>query len=234
MPENSETPASLGIELKPEVLWRAFTVDPQTLTSESFKKTLVPGHVNEDDPTKIGDGNEIGTYMSTNELMVEAAYAHTSLGLSVSAPRFNDRGSMSDKIILPQCGVICKVDTRNLETRKPKITPVLQGVYNNGFEGDEYIADEIPPENYRVVKLVLSRWANDGERVIVELEGSSNQQVGEAINKIKAEFQNKKSAAEEFARFLEGLDPNLRRNEFAINSRWRKYQDESSPKPSAK
>ena len=77
-PAANEVSAMSEIEQKPQTLYRAFTVDPKDLSVESLRQPLIPGASAQDDPTRIGDGNERGVYMSTNRTMVEAAYAHTS------------------------------------------------------------------------------------------------------------------------------------------------------------
>jgi len=74
MPEQ-ESFTAREIKEQPEKLYRSFTVNPENLTVEMLQEILVPGTENEDDPTKIGDGNELGVYMSTNPRMVETSYA---------------------------------------------------------------------------------------------------------------------------------------------------------------
>src|SRR3989344_2762986 len=101
-------------EKKPELLYRAFTVNPEELTVEMLSRILVPGTVNKEDATKIRDGNELGVYMSTNRHMVETAYASPSGGLSVKTPEHRDkRGAVTNFIPLPQCGIVVEVRTEN-------------------------------------------------------------------------------------------------------------------------
>ncbi len=171
--------------------------------------------------------------MSTNRTMVEAAYAHTSCGLFIPSSRFNDNGSIDSRIILPQCGVIVEIDTKGLVIRKPIIIPVLQGHYNNGYAGDEYIADSVPPEKYRVVRLVLSRWANDSERLVVDIENNSPDSLRGGIEKIQKEFGLREQAAIEFAAFIETLDPSQRLNDFIVRRKWNQYLETKKPVVSA-
>jgi len=186
---------------KPPVLWRGFTVNPNELSIEMFNKPLIPVNFSKEDPTKMLDGNENGVYMSTNKVMSERAYTNHSLGLFIETPKHYDRGSFVDRIKLPQCGVILEINTKGLNIRTPQITSYLEK--NNGYEGDEYIADEIPPENYRVAKLVLKISANDPEQYNIDV--SDNENLGEAIIKIKAEFELRKQEAINFKEFLESI-----------------------------
>jgi hypothetical protein len=45
--------------------------------------------------------------------------------------------------------------TEGLDLRQPFITRNLQGVYNNGFQGKEFIADRIPAKHVEVAGLRL-------------------------------------------------------------------------------
>ena len=211
---------------KPEKLYRGFTVNPEALSLQMLKQELVPGTVNEDDPTKIGDGNEIGVYMSTNSTMVESAYTHSRV--SITVPRYNDRGGITNFITLPACGIVVEVDTSNLAVRPPKITKTLQGVYNNGFQGDEWIADTVPKEAYRVTKLMLSAHANDVNKVVLDINGFNDEQMLEAINTIKNEFSNRKQEALKFKTFLESLPERERLNEFFLKRKYEKYKQNNT------
>lgn len=213
-------------EQKPEILWRAFTVDPRTLTVYTFSQVLIPGTSVEDGIEK-GNGNEYGVYMSTNRRMVETAYS--SKGLPVPAPRFNDNGSIVDWVTLPQCGVIVEVDTKGLSIRKPKMTSALRGVHNNGFEGDEYIADEVPAQNYKVVRLILSRAANDADQISIDVEGSNEEQIQQAIEKVQKGFQLREQQAKEYIAFLNTLDPGQRLNDWIVKSKWQQYLEAKKP-----
>ncbi|NQV00114.1 MAG: hypothetical protein HQ538_05200 [Parcubacteria group bacterium] len=188
-----------------------------------MQETLVPGTVNEDDPTRIGDGNELGVYMSTNPHMVEAAYAKGGGGRThIDVPEYHDGRTIVDRITLPSCGIMVEVDTNELKIRPPKIISSLQGVYNNGFEGDEWIADEIPSEHYKPVKLILSRWANDNQAFQLTIDDQSPEGLQSAIETIKEEFAQRQAAALEYKQFLESLNDKQRQNHFLIKSRWKK------------
>ena len=193
---------------KPEKLFRAFTVHPEELSLEKLREGLVPGNVNKDDPTKIGDGNELGVYMSTNPAMVESAYAaggYSIEGSAIEVPRHNSANGSTNIIRLPMCGVVYEIDTADLAIRKPEITPALQGVHNNGFEGDEWIADKVPADNCTVKKLILSEYANDRNRMEVDVSGLDDEKFQTAIELVKEKFAKKKAEALKFKEFLESL-----------------------------
>lgn len=229
VPQNYQdwkSPAPEGREQRPEKLFRAFSINPEELTVERLRQDLIPGRVNEDDPTKIHDGNELGVYMSTSSRMVEDAYAKGGAVGDIKTPRFDDGRTMTERILLPSCGIICEIDTRGLEIRKPQILPIWRLVYNNGFEGDEWIADRVPPEYYQVKKLILSRAANDPETLTVKIENKSDEVLQTAIDTIKQEFEKRKAAAEEFKQYLESLGDDQRHNFFAVKKGWQKWQEE--------
>lgn len=212
-------------KLRPEKLYRGITINPEELTVEKLRQTLVPGTVNSDDPTKINDGNELGVYMSTNVTMVARAYARGGMGMRrIETPKYMDRGAVANKIDLPSCGVVFEIDTHNLDIREPEITQVLQGVYNNGFIGEEWIADTVPPESVRVCKLILAEHANDANAVVVEVADNSDEALQAAIDSIKEEYGRRKIAAERFREQIEQLTERERLNQFKIDRIRRQIQ----------
>lgn len=207
---------------RPNILYRAFTVNPESLSLEMFTKPLIPGSQAVDNPTRIGDGNERGVYMSTNSYMVEKVYASGGKveGTFIETPRFIKNAGQENGISLPVCGVVVEIDTKGLAIREPKMIPALMGHYNNGFDGFEWIADMIPPESYKLHKLVLSTHSNDGEKLTIDVNGKNDEEVQKAIDRIRAEFARKKEEALKYKAFLEGISPTERMNEFLLKKRW--------------
>ncbi len=214
-------------EKKPEKLFRALTVNPEDLSIKKLKDKLVPGNVNESDPTKIGDGNELGVYMSTNQKMVEYSYARGRGGrdLVIKVPKYNSGYGIINMVRLPSCGLVLEINTDGLDIRKPEITEVLKGVYNNGFEGDEWIADTVPASNYQVKKMILSNGANDRNSIIVDINGTDDLNIQKAIDFVKKEFSKKKKETENFRNFLDGLTDKERMNEYLVKKGWKKYKE---------
>lgn len=201
----------------PKKLFRGVTVNPEELSIERLKQDLVPGVVNKDDPTKINDGNELGVYTSTNEAMVTDAYSAGGRGCSsVEVPAYYTGYSMSTQIALPSCGIVYEINTDRLEVRKPEITSYLKLVHNNGFEGDEWIADKIPSKFYKVKKLILSRFSNDSEMLSVNVDGETDDDLQKAIDTVKNEFAKRKSDALKIKQELEVLSDEQRKNNFVI------------------
>lgn len=211
-PEVTETKS----EKRPEKLFRSITLKPEDLTLERLKQTLVPGNVNKDDPTKIGDGNELGVYMTTNFMVADKAYARGGAITQIETPAYDDGRTIVKHVTLPSCGVIYEINTNGLTIREPEIAPVWKGHYNNGFEGKEWIADKIPPEFYKINKLILSRSANDQEAFSLSIDDTSDTGLQTAIETIKKEFENRKAAANKFKEFLTTLNDGQRRNNYKI------------------
>lgn len=225
-PDSDTLPAEQ--EKRPEKLFRAFSINPEQLTIERLRQELIPGGVHKEDPTKVRDGNELGVYMSTNPRMVESAYAKGGEGVSyVDTPVFGGSRGRENRIALPGCGIVLEIRAQGLDIRKPEITPVLQGVYNNGFEGDEWIADTVGADQYTVKKLLLSRWANDAETFTVTLDDDSDERLQTAIDTIKQEFERRRAVAEAFKTYLESLSEQDRANEYKVRRGWEKRQKAS-------
>lgn len=207
---------------RPSTLYRAFTVNPENLSLEMFGRPLIPGSQAVDDPNRIGDGNERGVYMSTNAYMVEKVYASGGKveGTFIETPRYINNGGVDNGIRLPVCGVVLEINTKELDIREPKMIPALIGHYNNGFEGFEWIADEVPPGNYKVSKLILSTHSNDAEKLTIDVANKSDEEDQIVIDRIRTEFTRKKEEALKYKEFLESLAPSERMNEFLLNKRW--------------
>lgn len=216
---------------RPVKLYRGYTVNPETLTADQLRQTLLPGRHAVDDPTRIGDGNELGVYMSTNSLMVEKVYASGGQveGCFIQTERYIDSsGSHAMGVNLPTCGVVIEVDTVGLAIREPKMIPALQGHYNNGYEGYEWIADEIQPSNYRVIKLVFAKHPNDSQRVVVDVASMDESELQKVIEAIQERFQKAKSEALAFKQFLETLSPQQRMNGYTLKRLWEKHLAENA------
>lgn len=210
-------------EEKPEVLFRAFSVSAEDLSLELLKNTLVPGSVRKDDSTKIGDGNELGVYMSTNESVADI-YAHTRVsGAYVRVPQCKLNGSVTNILNLPVCGVLVEIRTKNLSIRRPKISPTLHGHYNNGFQGEELIADAVPKENFRIKKLFLSKGFRDSE--VFDVLEMSDDEIREIIDSIKKKFDQEKTRANLFKSFIESLPEKDRYHPFLLKN-FEKYKAE--------
>lgn len=219
--DNQTKEYSRETERRPEKLYRGFAINPEELTIEKLKSVMKPGTISEDDPTKILDGNELGVYMSTNPSVAEI-YASSGRFNYLKTPEFIGKRGLERGVLLPNCGIVIEINTKDIEIRRPEIAKYLKGVYNNNFEGEEWIADSIEPQNYKIQKLMLSRYANDGNKIIVEINDESEESLQEAINSIKAQYQEIKEAAEEYKRFLEELSPEERLSQFELERKWGK------------
>jgi len=211
-------------ENRPEKLYRAFSVNPDKLTIEMLSETLTPGDIAKADPALAENENELGTYMTTNERMAFEAYAQGGdIGI-IKTPRHMDNGGLVDFVVLPTCGIEVEVTTASLPIRRPKIAPQWQGHYNNGYEGDEWIANEIPKENYRVIKIILAK--AHGDRNMTEIEIKSPQDLEPAVAQIKQLYDKAKIEAMVYKDFLETLPEKVRTNEYLLKRAWKSRQEE--------
>lgn len=205
--------------LKPEKLYRAFTVSVSDLNTDLFEKPLIPGSGADTEHSVMKDGNELGVYMTTNEMMANRAYAYSKDTIKCS--RFNSGYGLVNFVELPRCGITVEVDTAGLSVRRPKISSQLMGHYNNGFAGDEWIADEVPASRYKVTRFTLSTHSNDSSRVVREV--TDNDDLRQAVQEMKTLYAEKLSIAQKFIEFLETLDDKTRLNEFSLKRAWEKH-----------
>jgi hypothetical protein len=181
------------------------TGDLVTTTAPTYDETGKP---------LITDGNEYGVYMTTNQHMAEVSSYGTPRHTDPlpGSPTFNYRGQRNVAVDTPRVGITYRIDTDGLEVRKPKIDPTLQGVYNNGFQGDEYIADHVPAEKVRVASFrVGSDLLHRVESL--EVDGEDHQPTAEQVRQVLAARAGKLATA---AQVIGELPEEKRKNGFAV------------------
>lgn len=202
---------------KPQTLYRAYRISPNDLEERIFSQTHVPKNASSEDPTKTIDGNELGVYMSTNQIMVESTdYANSGKGSRIQTKKYDSGRELQDYFELPGLGIVLKICTEGLEIREPKISDVLGGHYNNGFQGKEWITDELPPTNYYPIKFILSRYTNDSKRFVVEVDGRNKDGLTEAIRELKQHYDDVVSDSHQKANEINSLPEKKRRNTMII------------------
>ncbi len=102
------------------------------------------------------DGNEYGVYMTDNEQMVKDVYGDVHNG---GTPIQGNLviGMNPTRINIPDVGISYVISTDGVSVRRPRITSALKGHYNNGFAGDEWIADMIPADKYKVIRIRIGK-----------------------------------------------------------------------------
>lgn len=148
----------------PEHVYRGIVLPVPDVTPDFLQHDLVPPHepiIDSAGRKTVADGNEYGVYMSDNRHMVEVAYAdprHPGPAVPES-PEFRlSYTSPMTRLHEPRAAIVYKIRTEGIEDiRKPWITDYLNGVYNNGFQGNEWVADRVPQENYTAVQFRLGR-----------------------------------------------------------------------------
>ena len=149
-----------GNNVKPKVLYRGikFSFDKLAeikLSGVDMVTTSAPV-IDKDGNKLIGDGNEYGLYMSDNKEMVLGAYGDLHRDEMTIQPDITV-GSSQEKIGIPKIAITYEIDTQGIDIRMPKISRDMGGHYNNGFAGDEWIADIIPASNYKVIRIRIGK-----------------------------------------------------------------------------
>lgn len=194
------------MENKPSVLYRGLKVDYNSL--QNFKFSDVDLTVNyapiidQYGRKTVTDGNEYGVYMSDNLSMVTSAYGdlhHDGIAI------YNNLSIHNERIIIPSVAVIYQINTDGLNVRKPFISEQLKGHYNNGFQGDEWIADIVPANNYVLYRVRIGAdILHDAEDVdLLKTENISEQ--------VKQQIEMRKYRLETFANAMERM-PLMKRN----------------------
>lgn len=194
------------MENKPSVLYRGLKVDYNSL--QNFKFSGVDLTVNyapiidQYGRKTVTDGNEYGVYMSDNLSMVTSAYGNLHHD---GIPIHNNLSINNERIIIPSVAVIYQINTDGLNVRKPFISDQLKGLYNNGYQGDEWIADIVPANNYALYRVRIGAdILHDAEDVdLLKTENISEQ--------VKQQIEMRKYRLETFANAMEKM-PLMKRN----------------------
>lgn len=140
----------------PLKLYRGIVIDYEYLNNYDFNSDLKLNYeplIDKYGRKIVKDGNEYGIYMSDNKMMVLDVYGNVhNEGTLISALKVNNRD-----IRIPKIGIAYEIDTNKLDVRKPFITEQLNGVYNNGYVGNEWITDSIPKENYKILRIRIGK-----------------------------------------------------------------------------
>lgn len=171
--------------------------------------------INENGEKTVKDGNEYGVYMSDNKNMVEKVYGNVhAFGEAVSTVKYRGLdGGIPKSVTKPRVSVVYEVNPGNLPNlRKPKITSVLEGHYNNGFSGDEWICDYIPKENY-CVSMACVGYDSLFESKSFDMQGKSRDEI---LKLIESETTMREVRLKEFASILETM-PEIKRNNLKLD-----------------
>ena len=194
------------MENKPSVLYRGIKVDYNSLQNFKFSgvdlKVNYAPIIDQYGRKTVTDGNEYGVYMSDNLNMVTSAYGnlhHDGL------PIHNNLSIYNERIMIPSVAVIYQISTEGLDVRKPFISDQLKGHYNNGFQGDEWITDFVPANNYTLYRVRI------GGDVLHDAEDIDLSKTDDISEQIKQKLEMRKYRLETFANAMERMSP-MKRN----------------------
>ena len=139
---------------KPPILYRGVKIRYELLKKYEFigkeMKPPYPPQFDEQGRKVVGDGNEYGVYMTDYDIVARNAYAEVSINDGTPLNNTVMFGYDRSRTMLPSVGIVYKINTNGLDVHIPRITSYLKGHYNNGMGGDEWIAESVPAENYRI------------------------------------------------------------------------------------
>ena len=142
----------------PKFLYRGMKFKSEDYADYDFENGLsLPKDyiINETGMKCVIDGNEYGVYMSSNEQMALNYAMPSRYDTSFIAGRMyigSDRAPLG----MPSVGVLTVVDTTGLDIKEPYISPVMQGHYNNGYQGKEWIStSSVPSDNVAYAKMMV-------------------------------------------------------------------------------
>lgn len=196
------------MENKPSILYRGLKVDYDSLQDFEFSgidlRVNYAPIIDQYGRKTVTDGNEYGVYMSDNLSMVTSAYGdlhHDGI------PIHNNLSIYNERIMIPSVAVIYQINTNGLDIRKPFISEQLKGHYNNGFQGDEWIADVVPANNYTLYRVRI------GADILHDAEDIDLSRVENISEQVKQKLEMRRYRLETFANAMERISP-MKRNAF--------------------
>ena len=199
---------------KPSVLYRGIIIDYNNLQNFEFSnvdlKVNYAPIIDQYGRKSVVDGNEYGVYMSDNLSMVTSAYG--DLHHDVTA--INSLSICYERIGIPSVAIIYQINTDGLNIRRPFISKQLKYLYNNGFQGNEWIADVVPASNYTLYRVRI------GEDILHDAEDIDLSKITNISEHVKQRVEMRKYRLETFANAMEKMAPSKRRtigrNELSI------------------
>ena len=194
------------MENKPSILYRGIKVDYNSLQNFEFTGVdLIVNYapiIDKYGRKTVGDGNEYGVYMSDNLEMVNSAYGNLHHD---GIPIHNFLSIEYKRIMIPSVAVIYQINTNGLDIRKPFISDQLRGHYNNGAQGNEWIADVVPANNYKLYRVRI------GEDILHDAEDIDLSKISNVSEYVKQKLEKRKYSLETFASAIERM-PQIKRN----------------------
>lgn len=203
--DDTATPERHETEGKPDTLYRGVKISYKDLPDFKFSgENLVVNYepiIDEKGRKTVSDGNEYGVYMSDNLSMVEYAYGNLHHdGTPISKLQVNYQ-----QIAIPDVAVIYQIDTDGLDIREPFISDTLQGHYNNGFQGKEWIADSVPADHYSLRRVRI------GEDILHNAEDIDLQKAEDLSVQVQQKLEARRKRLEVFVDAVEKMSPAKRR-----------------------
>lgn len=194
----------------PEYLYRGMCISYEELKDFVFTgidmELPYEPYIDEQGRKTVSDGNEYGIYMSDNPKMPLNAYANATNkgnGVYVNPPLF--MGNRMGYVMIPDVGICYKISTKNLNVRNPWISDTLQGVYNNGWSGDEWITDKIPAENYEIMQVMI------GQDMLHDTQYIELNDIEHLQENIMTILEQRKARLEVFAQEMSKIPENKRK-----------------------
>ena len=192
----------------PKELYRGIIIRyPMTDYYEYQGFDMIPPHkpiIDESGRKLMQDGNEYGVYMSDYIEVAKSAYANVTERDGTPLNKNIVFGYDRRNVVIPAVGIVYKINSNGINARKPWITSTLQGHYNNGFLGDEWITDVIPKENYKIDSIKIGK-DNLHDEEYITIEDQNN--IKEEVNRILSE---RRERLEELELAIENLSQNKR------------------------
>ena len=196
----------MGVQQKPQVLYRGVTLDYNVINRIKFYGVdIVPYYeplIDSSGRKTDKAGNEYGVYMSDNYQMSSEIYAKTNdlVGTPIDKDFIIRVDGLQMMIRIPSVEVLYKIDPTNIDVHRPWITSYLEGTYH----GDEWVAEKVPASEYAVTRLTI------GPDLLHDKENVDISSIAEAEAKVKHAIERRRQQLEALYSELRKLPVSIR------------------------
>ena len=156
---------------KPKELYRGIKLNyDEFRTIKWYGVDIVPPHnpiIDSNGMKRSKEGGEYGVYMTDNYYMAYDKYSRPSVIHMIDAwSFFEDINNGLGNIVLPDIGIIYKINPANINIHEPFLASILKGARNDNYPGKEWIVDVVPASEYSILDIRIGADLLHNEEII--------------------------------------------------------------------
>lgn len=205
----------MNLDNKPEYLYRGIVISYakfKELVLSGVDLTPIYAPVLDEHGRKVDSyDNEYGLYMTESERMAQDVYGTVRAGGTSIQNKvdFSLRFGSVQNIKIPDVAMIYKIKTDGLSIKQPEMRGADKDHPNNDYDGNIWITDRIPFDNYQVVKIRIGKdFLHSAEDMEIK-DGDINKAKAEADKNLEMRKYRLDSLGNEMSKMSETQRKNI-------------------------